>query len=265
MIRLLYIVGVCVLSAACAVLGLWLGQRGRSDPRLVAILTTEIGNQRSEVSGQKSEVAEQSVPALVAQAQAFAAILDPPPAAKPIGAPVVASDTLPLLTTKTRPAMPSISFKLVATSYYAGRPDKSMALLAEPGNKDGGRWVKEGAQIGHFTVHEIKQGVVVHRDKNGKWKAGIRVGGRQTFIGLFDDEVEAARAYDRKAREMFGEFAYLNFPDGGRIVRLTGRIYVHSYVRGQVREFKSESTKFEISNGTGSSMGVWGIGVFGFW
>jgi len=39
-----------------------------------------------------------------------------------------------------------------------------MALLSEPGNTDGGRWVKEGAQIGHFTVHEIKQGVVVLRD-----------------------------------------------------------------------------------------------------
>jgi hypothetical protein len=128
---------------------------------------TEIGNQRSEVNGEKSEVAEQSVPALVAQAQAFAAILNPPapaPVSKPIGAPVAASDSLPLLMPKTRPAMASVTFKLVATSYYAGRPDKSMTLLAEPGNKDGGRWVKEGTQIGHFTVHEIKQGVVVLRD-----------------------------------------------------------------------------------------------------
>jgi hypothetical protein len=74
----------------------------------------------------------------------------------------------------------------------------------------------------------------VHRDPSGKWKAGIRVGGQQTFIGLFDDEIEAARAYDRMARERFGEFAYLNFPHGC-VVRLAGRIRVHSGVRGRIR------------------------------
>jgi hypothetical protein len=159
MTRLLYILTFVAIAGTCGLLGFWLNGRNPADLRLQAILTTEIGNQRPEVSGQKSEVAEQSVPALVAQAQAFAAILNPPapaPVSKPIGAPVAASDSLPLLMPKTRPAMASVTFKLVATSYYAGRPDKSMALLTEPGNKDGGRWVKEGAQIGHFTVHEIK-------------------------------------------------------------------------------------------------------------
>jgi hypothetical protein len=53
----------------------------------------------------------------------------------------------------------------VATSYYADRPEKSMALISEPGgSQDGGRWVKEGTQIGHFTVQQIKQGLVVLRD-----------------------------------------------------------------------------------------------------
>jgi hypothetical protein len=31
------------------------------------------------------------------------------------------------------------------------------------------------------------------------------------FIGYFDNEVEAARLYDAKAKELFGEFANLNF------------------------------------------------------
>ena len=46
----------------------------------------------------------------------------------------------------------------------------------------------------------------------GRWKARIKQNGHDIVIGDFDDEVEAARAYDRKARELHGERAMLNFP-----------------------------------------------------
>jgi len=42
-------------------------------------------------------------------------------------------------------------------------------------------------------------------------------------LGLFDDDVEAAKARDRKAYELEGEFAYLNFPDLIRRAKRRGR------------------------------------------
>ena len=56
------------------------------------------------------------------------------------------------------------------------------------------------------------KGVFYHR-KSGKWCSKCRFQGRIHCLGYFDDEVEAARAYDRKAVELFGEFARLNFPE----------------------------------------------------
>ncbi|MBN1506827.1 MAG: HNH endonuclease [Sedimentisphaerales bacterium] len=52
----------------------------------------------------------------------------------------------------------------------------------------------------------------VYPDGN-KWYAVIKHKGRTYYLGTFDSEIEAARARDRKARELEGEFAYLNLPD----------------------------------------------------
>jgi len=46
---------------------------------------------------------------------------------------------------------------------------------------------------------------------NSQWKSRICFNGKQIHIGRFDSEQEAARAYDIKAKELFGEFARLNF------------------------------------------------------
>lgn len=45
-----------------------------------------------------------------------------------------------------------------------------------------------------------------------KFRARIYINRKSVDIGYFTDEIAAAKAYDRKARELFGEFAYLNFP-----------------------------------------------------
>jgi hypothetical protein len=50
---------------------------------------------------------------------------------------------------------------------------------------------------------------------SGKWGAYIRVDGKQKWLGCFDSPEEAARVRDAAAREHYGEFAVLNFPDKG--------------------------------------------------
>lgn len=46
-----------------------------------------------------------------------------------------------------------------------------------------------------------------------KWKAQIAVKSKNTFIGRYDLEEDAAKAYDSRASELFGEFANLNFKE----------------------------------------------------
>ncbi len=53
----------------------------------------------------------------------------------------------------------------------------------------------------------------VRKLPNGKFQSSIsRDNGRERWQRVFVDEVIAARAYDVKAVEWFGEFAWLNFP-----------------------------------------------------
>jgi len=52
----------------------------------------------------------------------------------------------------------------------------------------------------------------VHIDKrSGKWMAVIKFEGKSVFLGNFDNEIDAARAYDNAAKLYHGEFASLNF------------------------------------------------------
>jgi len=45
-----------------------------------------------------------------------------------------------------------------------------------------------------------------------KWKVRVKKNRKEYWVGRFDSETEAAKEYDKKAVELFGSFARLNFP-----------------------------------------------------
>lgn len=59
-----------------------------------------------------------------------------------------------------------------------------------------------------FTSSDYK-GVSLHKP-SGKWLVHINIDRKCTHIGLYDDEIEAAKAYNSWAVISFGEFARLN-------------------------------------------------------
>lgn len=55
----------------------------------------------------------------------------------------------------------------------------------------------------------IYKGVSFFKE-SGKWMANIKKDGKPIYLGLFTSEIEAARAYNSKAKTIFGEFAAIN-------------------------------------------------------
>lgn len=53
------------------------------------------------------------------------------------------------------------------------------------------------------------KGVAWHKSSK-KWQSSVFKDGKRHYLGLFIDPVEAAKAYNKKAQELFGEFAHLN-------------------------------------------------------
>jgi hypothetical protein len=69
----------------------------------------------------------------------------------------------------------------------------------------------------NMNIHSLggksKYRGVSRNGANTKWMAYIKKDGKQTHLGYFDSEIDAALAFDEMARVLFGDFSRLNFPD----------------------------------------------------
>jgi hypothetical protein len=66
-------------------------------------------------------------------------------------------------------------------------------------------------RIRHCNNTSGFKGVSFHKQA-GKYWAKITIDGVRHSLGLYDDPVEAAHAYDAAARKLHGDFASPNFP-----------------------------------------------------
>ena len=58
------------------------------------------------------------------------------------------------------------------------------------------------------------KGVWSNKTKLNPWSAKIKISGKQIHLGCFATEEEAARSYNKAAKNLFSKFAILNFIPG---------------------------------------------------
>lgn len=91
---------------------------------------------------------------------------------------------------------------------------RSNLRIASPWQNSLNRTVRPNSSSGYL-------GVQVER---GRWRAAIGGQSNRRYLGTFGDRESAARVYDQAARELYGEFACLNFPNPGERSAITGEI-----------------------------------------
>jgi hypothetical protein len=167
MVRILHTISVfTIISAAgafvfCAVWQLQDADKINHSPVLSIIEKFNIANGKNEKKNNKI------VHPLVEQAQHFASYLNPPKPKLSKIRKVLTPEKRTLkavnqkiTTTESTKLKPK--FTLVGISYYRSNPEKSMALVSEPGK--GVYWVKKGSNLGHFVVEKIERRKIVYKD-----------------------------------------------------------------------------------------------------
>jgi hypothetical protein len=138
----------------------------RDDEELNRILDApSVVEKFKDSQGDEAQTRRDAISPLVTEAQAFAAIIDPPPpvAAEPRRVPA-GSPRMP--SRPVGPGVVSAKFDLLGTSYSAANPEESLAYIRLQDGKTY-RWVRRGEEIGHLLVKEINRDSIICWDGQG--------------------------------------------------------------------------------------------------
>jgi hypothetical protein len=158
MIKTLRITSVLVAMGAIALLGFSVVYGIEKDSEVQALVDSDgpvaqFEQNRGRTAAQKNVNAKHP---LVVAAEAYAKLLNPPKAARPVQAKRnLANNAIRASVAENI----SSSTKLVGTCYNAEDPSLSFALVDTPGK--GQRWISLNDKIDHHMVHEILDGEVV--------------------------------------------------------------------------------------------------------
>jgi hypothetical protein len=101
----------------------------------------------------------------------------------------------------------------------------------------------------HIGTASMYKGVCYDKRRR-QWYSQIRFGKERFYLGYVDTELEAARAYDHMAVELFGEFAGLNLPQEWPAER---RAQVHAQWQKDRRKTRGKSNREDMKAPRGAA------------
>lgn len=149
---ILAVIMAAVLLVSSVVFGV-----ARDEQAEAFLKSPTLKEQFSKISARLSKRgdASQTSP-LVSRAQQFAEIINPPKPKVPV------PKTQRVVVDRVKPPEPTALFKVIGTSYCQADPAMSLVFIDEPGK--GLRWVRQGSEIMHVVIEEVKDGAIVVRE-----------------------------------------------------------------------------------------------------
>lgn len=149
---LLAVLGAAYLLIQALGLGSLIGLEEQTDEAVMATLTAPGVVERFQASrgGRSTSVADETPP-LVRNAEIFASIINPPPPLEPV-------EKAPPKTGPIRPQPPRTTPKFTLVGTASAFSESFAYIRLDDGTY---QWVRQGDEIGHLVVKEIKPGSIV--------------------------------------------------------------------------------------------------------